>query len=73
MGEASAKGSSEIWWMCLCMAVHPAGPRACDGYPPPPEEAWAIVRARKRGSAQSAGRKLGRQWPERPQAPFCHE
>ena len=32
----------------------------------------AMVRVHKRRSARSAERKLARQWPTRPEAPFCH-
>ena len=52
-----------------------AGPVQCHAKPPPtppspfltpPKERWATARVHKRQSAQSAERKLARQWPIRP-------
>ena len=39
----------------------------------PPKELWAIARVHKRQAVQSAERNLVRQWPIRPEVPFCHK
>ena len=54
-------------------------PSAWDGFASllkprsPPKELWAIARVRKRQSAQSAETNLARQWPTRPEVPFCQK
>ena len=40
---------------------------------PPPKERWAIERVHRWQVVQSAERKWARQWPIRPEVPFCHK
>ena len=39
----------------------------------PLKDIWAIARAHKQRSAQSAETKLARQWPGRPEVRLCHK
>ena len=39
---------------------------------PSHEEAWASACAHKRRSAQKRRKGMARQWPRRPEVPFCH-
>ena len=69
----------------LCLRTGPGAPPlplpmhniVCDldcGYPPPPpqNELWLFTSGSQH-KAQSAERKLARQWPRRPLVPFCHK